>query len=523
MEKRNDTMKTLAKRASKKKQRIIIAVVVLALIVLAFAVRNAGAAAAQKTMTAVIQTDEVSIRSLVKSVGATGTIVSVESKEVSVSLGNIEVENILIEVGDMVTEGDELLTFDTSDIQESLEMAQTSLNNSKKRNRISVDEAARNVTDAERMESYQVDKAKESTERAYTEYKSTQNNYNSANSKLEELKTTETSTYNTYLTTGLAMQEAKNAYESAAAISGGDAVTISMLEGTYNAALTVYENATASYQTAKTARETQQSIVEKDAKIYNDAAMAYNNTVKEYNNTVETQASTVSSAKNSQKNTGLSISTDTEEKQVEQYEEQLEEGTLKAPLSGIVTAINNQKGDTYNGGTVLVIQDCSSYEIEAQIGEYDISDIEIGQKVRIKTNATGDEELQGRVTFISPTATKTGGIISGDPTYLVRIAIETENTRLKLDMSASLSIIIESHEDVFTVPYNAIEEEEDGTFYITEVAEDGVTTTKIPVTVVMESNYYTEIQAKDIYQGQKVMIREAEEETGDFLMQMRGF
>ena len=40
----------------------------------------------------------------------------------------------------------------------------------------------------------------------------------------------------------------------------------------------------------------------------------------------------------------------------------------------------------------MTIQDCSAFEIEAQIGEYDISDIEKGQKVLIKTDATRDQD-----------------------------------------------------------------------------------------------------------------------------------
>ena len=76
-------------------------------------------------------------------------------------------------------------------------------------------------------------------------------------------------------------------------------------------------------------------------------------------------------------------------------------------------------------------------------------------------------------------------------------------------MSASLSIIIEQHENALTVPYNAVQEDEQGNTYVEVIEEDG-TTVQVPVTVVLESNYYTEIQSDALTEGQKVRVINAE-------------
>ena len=65
-------------------------------------------------------------------------------------------------------------------------------------------------------------------------------------------------------------------------------------------------------------------------------------------------------------------------------------------------------------------------------------------------------------------------------TYNVRISIDTANDLLKLDMTAKLSIIQDSKENVLTVPYEAIWEDESGNYYV-EVVESVNTNPDIQV------------------------------------------
>ena len=128
----------------------------------------------------------------------------------------------------------------------------------------------------------------------------------------------------------------------------------------------------------------------------------------------------------------------------------------------------------------------------------------VGQKVLIKTDATGEEELQGTVAKVSPVATASAA--STDVTYTVRISIDTPNDRLRLDMTASLSIIVTEHENALTVPYNAIQTDEDGKAFVEIPGADGITNEKKYITIVMESNYYTEIADGDLEEGTEVIV-----------------
>lgn len=438
-----DVMKTLKKREKSKKRRIIL-IVVLAVVVIAGVniingMKRAGAA--MQEVVSAMQTGEVSTRSLIKSVGATGTVTSIESKSITAAISNVEVKEVAVEIGDSVTKGQELLYFDTEDIEENLANAKKTLSNSSTVNSITKEEAQKNLDKTIENYDKQVETAKENRD---------------------------------------TIADALDNFE-------------------------IYFG-TLSDDVKARKKEELETRLESAVEAYEDA--------------IEARESGIATAKNSYTTNTIRLSTDSEKSQVELYEEQLAEGIVTATISGIVTAVNYEEGDTYVQGSALVtIQDCSAFEIEAYIGEYDISDIEKGQKVLIKTDATGDEELEGTVTFVSPTAaSKAAG---GDVTYLVRISVDTPNDRLRLDMSASLSIIIEQHENALTVPYNAVQEDEQGNTYVELMKEDG-TTTNVPVTVVLESNYYTEIKADSLKDGQKVRIIDSESTSIFDLMGGRG-
>ena len=54
----------------------------------------------------------------------------------------------------------------------------------------------------------------------------------------------------------------------------------------------------------------------------------------------------------------------------------------------------------------MTIQAVDVFEVATQIDEYDINNVKLGQRVVIMTDATGDDELEGIVSFVAPTATR---------------------------------------------------------------------------------------------------------------------
>lgn len=544
-----DAVKT-KKKKKKSKKKLIITLVVLVVIIAAIFVACRGmkkAAEARMAAMNAMQTDTVTVRELTKSIGATGTVISVQSKDITAVLSGVDITELPVEVGDVVEEGQVLVQFDTEDIAENLAMAERALAQTQGQYGISTENAQRQVEDAVRGVDYQ-------TRLAYNNMESAWLSYSSACDSLEDLEIAEEEAYDAWMQVEDNYDAAEEAIKDAANETPKDGIELEWNGKTYTisqeqleelaeklrdlgidipetidlqtiiayvtSGMTQAETACAqaeqAYEQAKSARESMQTNVDS---LY----IVYENAVINYDNTVASGGSTVAAAQAAQDSAELSVNTDQQQQQIDALAEQLEKGVMTAPFAGVVTAVDLEEGDTYLQGAIMTIQDCSSFEIEAQIGEYDISDIKLGQKVIIKTDATREQELEGTVVFISPTATAAVDMMTGvqtasaDPTYEVRISVDTPSDRLRLDMSANLSIIIDQHDNAMTVPYNAVQIAEDGSTFVEVVGADGESLTVVPVEVLMESNYYTEISG-DLKEGDVVRI--VAQETSDMFSVM---
>ena len=493
------------------------------------------------------QTSQVKRRTLISSVSATGTLTSVNSKDVVVNLSGVEVESVSVQLGDMVEEGQVLCEFDSEDIEENLAEAKTALNVANQKTQMDLTAAERNLEDAK--EDYDTDLKRGNTDldvayndyvvaledveeaeeawntakantiaylseynyrqgllnqkkaeldavggsseayvQAFNEEKNKLEQYTKTNSvilhnsvmdkiglgeenELEEIKknigtedtrdfqitSTEEETQKkqkaeieAYMNTLISLKASYNtSRELETAYATLQQETTSM-QSKYNAAVQSESSAEKAYEQAVSASQSELSAYQKQQRSLDDTTKsAENNVINKTESLTTAQLNALSSG-------------NSEEDKVEQYQQQLDDCTVEAPISGVISAVNIEAGDTYNGTAIVTIDDVSSFEVTAEIDEYDIGKIEKGQKVVIKTNATGDEELEGTVKIVSPKAS-TGG---NEVTYTVIISVDTPNEMLRMDMTAKLSIILESKENVLTVPYEAVQEDESGNFYV---------------------------------------------------------
>lgn len=212
------------------------------------------------------------------------------------------------------------------------------------------------------------------------------------------------------------------------------------------------------------------------------------------------------------------------EKQLKQAKEALEKCSVTAPMSGTITAIGAAEGDTYNGGDLIEISDCSDFQVTTTVDEYDISNVKEGQKVVILTDATGEDELEGKITYVAKTmgsnlsgnssnsagAESSGAAMGNSGTssssgYEVRIKVKTKNEKLRVGMTAKCSIILEEVKDVFAVPYDAIHTNTNGDTVL-YVMDDAGMRSEILVSKGMESDYYVEVSGDELNENLQVII-----------------
>lgn len=419
-------------------------------------------------------------RDISNSISVTGTIASADSRTLTSTLTNIDVESLNVAVGDTVNAGDVLVVFDDSDLAEDLSDAKTSLSVSKAQTANNIENAERSYAEASESAEISATRAAENVSSAYSTYtKAVSTEASSklayqeavdAESALEtevaklEKKVTKLETEISELQT-----ELKSAEESKKTSIQNK---ITKKEASLATAKAEYEAKNAEYKTAQQETTSAKQTYEQAATSLENSYSSYTKAVQEQEDTTRNNESNLANQASSLENSKLNATngSQNEEDQVESIQEQIDECTVTSPISGVVTSLSVSADDTFAGGEILTIQDNSSFIVEANVDEYDIADIAKGMSVVVKTDATGDEELEGEVIYVAPTPESSsssstsamGGSSSSSSTYEVQISIKTSNDRLRIGMSAKASILTESRENVFAVPYDAIETNENG-------------------------------------------------------------
>jgi HlyD family secretion protein len=95
---------------------------------------------------------------------------------------------------------------------------------------------------------------------------------------------------------------------------------------------------------------------------------------------------------------------------------------ITAPFSGFVTQVDVSGGDEVLKGTVAVqIADPSRFEVELLVSETDIFDVALGGEAYVQVDAMDLPDLPAEVTYISPTATISSGVVN----YGVTVEVES--------------------------------------------------------------------------------------------------
>ncbi len=136
---------------------------------------------------------------------------------------------------------------------------------------------------------------------------------------------------------------------------------------------------------------------------------------------------------------------------------QLDNYTITAPITGTVITKNAKVGDTLGNSnsqsTLAVIYDLSYLTFEMSIDELDIGKIEVGQSVKISSDAIESGEFNGVVSNISVAGTTQNGVT----TYPITVQIDNPPEGLLPGMNVDASIIVESAQDVLAIPIAALQ------------------------------------------------------------------
>jgi len=177
----------------------------------------------------------------------------------------------------------------------------------------------------------------------------------------------------------------------------------------------------------------------------------------------------------------------------------LEDTTLKAPFSGLITDISVKSGDYISSGReVAYIIDDSSYEIEVAVSEIDSLEIEVGQEVIIILDAFPGREFSGIVGEIHNYTQNVNGVV----TLPVTVQLDKADKQFKPGFSALVEIIIGRAEGKLLVPISAILDRKGQQTVVKVVDNEPVFT---PVKAGFSDGVYTAIE-EGLAEGEEIVI-----------------
>lgn len=169
---------------------------------------------------------------------------------------------------------------------------------------------------------------------------------------------------------------------------------------------------------------------------------------------------------------------------------------IVADFDGIVTQIDISAGSmAAEGSPLLTLASANDLCVEIPVSKYNLANIEIGQKATVTFQ---DKDYTGEVNYISKVAQKAE---SGAALVTVKVHIDTPDDDLVLGLDAKVKIDLGSVENVIKVPVSAVNSDTSGDFVY--VVEDNIVVRKA-VTTGMASKEEMEIKS-GLSEGEKVI------------------
>ena len=192
------------------------------------------------------------------------------------------------------------------------------------------------------------------------------------------------------------------------------------------------------------------------------------------------------------------------EQSLKQAQLAMEQATLKAPFTGVVTAVNIVPGSSASSSAAAVsLIDRRTLHVDLKLSENDVAKVQLGQPVALTIDALKDWKAAGTVSYIAPSAATSNGVV----TYAVQVSFPDSDTRVKIGMTANLSITTAKQDGVLLVPNSALLPKGAG-HSVQVTSADGKTTSEVDVQTGLSDGTNTEITS-GLKEGDKVVTTPA--------------
>jgi len=478
------------------------------------------------------------------SISASGTVESSDVSNVTTDL-KYTVKTVDVQVGDMVEAGDVICTLDTESLEKSIEKARETLADNMAQAQKTYQKAQESLSEAQTKAAEaksDLDEAEDARSDAWSAYDSARSKVSSFQSEADSAAAQQESALSALNDAMAATAEKQTSYNDAYGAwktesdrqlaadyqpVAGDAEKLAGLKSAMDNAQVQLDAANAAQSSAQMAYDQASALAQEKQKAlsdaqntvgltglqtaYQQAQAACEQAQTTYDQAVKTQQTAQETCDDALESYNKSSESD----ELTDLQEQLEQCTLTAETSGKVTAVNATVGSMIDGAAAT-IQNTDSLKVAITIPEYDIESVQVGMTARITSDVT-DKEVSGTLTQISPTATGGG---SSSSSFAAEVTINDADSGLLIGTNAKVEIILSTTEDVFSVPLDAIGENEAGesVIYVQTGETDGEPVfEEMVVTVGEQNDYYAQISGAELEEGMVVRAAADEDEATEEL------
>ena len=181
--------------------------------------------------------------------------------------------------------------------------------------------------------------------------------------------------------------------------------------------------------------------------------------------------------------------------------------SVTCPMSGTVISVKAAQGMPVDTSSVLLtIADLNDLIVTANISEFDIPKLEIGQPVVMTTDSIGTE-YKGEISRIFDTALTQSATIGTETVVPVEITFDRKITDLKPGFNLDLEITVAHNPNAVTVPITSLQRDISSGGYRVFVVEgdaDGGTLKQRPVVRGITGNMVVEI-VSGVEEGERIV------------------
>ena len=451
----------------KKRTWFIIGVVAVLIVAGVVIVSNNQNGAAQAAAQATVQTGRVTRATLLSTVDSSGSITP-ESK-VTLSFGTAgTIAKVNVQAGAHVKKGDVLAELDTSSLQLQLAQQQQSFLSQQASYSMTIQPDPNAVKSAQiafnnAAAAYSLAQQKYAAN-GTAQLLSNCNNLDNAKQSYDDAVTA----YNNYLSDWRV--QVNGSYQISPQLSR------------LNSAKAAYDQALANCSLAKSSATDSSSIQSASAQLQQAKA--------NLDSILTPSDRTIATAK---------IQLDQARLALTQIQRQFDNAKIVAPFNGVVTQVTAIVGGA-SGSATLVIADDTQLNIGVLVDETQIGQVKLGQKVQATFDGLAGTTITGTVGRINPAGTVSQGVVN----YLVNVDLDPTTSTLRLDMSANIRIILDTHTNVLAVPGGAVRTDAQG-YYVNAVDPAGTGATRVDVTTGYTDGDLTEVSG-NLQPNQRVYI-----------------